>query len=101
MNDKPEIKGRHGGGHLFWGTVFTIFGIMAFFRNVMTVAGIPLWALSFLSLGISHLLKAPRVQNLLGLSGERARRVTQAAGILNLAALASIVISVAIAWSSA
>jgi len=101
MNDKPKKNGRPGEGHLFWGALFSIFGIMAFFRNVITVAGIPIWALSFLALGVSHLLKAPRVQNLLGLSEEKERMLTLAAGVLNIAALAAIVLSVAIAWSRA
>ena len=98
MEDKEEKPVRHGGGHLLWGTLFTIMGIMAFFRNVIMVGGVPLWAISFLCLGISHLLKAPRVHDLMRLDGKKAGMVSLAAGILQAASLATLAVSIVVAW---
>lgn len=98
MEVKEEKSTRHGGGHLLWGTLFTIMGIMAFFRNVIMVAGIPLWAISFLCLGISHFLKAPRVHDLMRLDAKKAGRVSLAAGILQAASLATLAVSIVVAW---
>jgi len=101
MEDKEGKTARHGGGHLLWGTLFTIMGIMAFFRNVIIVGGIPLWAISFLCLGISHFLKAPRVHDLMRLDGKKAGRLTLAAGILQAASLATLGLSLVIGWIQA
>ena len=76
-------------------------GIMALFRNVIIVWGIPLWAISFLCLGISHFLKAPRVHDLMGLDGKKAGRLTLAAGILQAASLATLALSLVIAFIQA
>lgn len=84
-----------------WGILFTTIGIMAFFRNFVFVGGVPLWAISFLCLGISHFLKAPRVHDLMRLDGKKAGRLTLAAGILQAASLATLALSIVIGWIQA
>ena len=101
MEETEGKTTRPGGGHLFWGPLFAIMGIMAFFRTVIMVVGVPLWAISFLCLGISHFLKAPRVHDLMRLDAKRADRLSLAAGILQAASLATLALSLIIAWSQA
>ncbi|HSG27095.1 MAG TPA: hypothetical protein VLA34_01355 [Candidatus Krumholzibacterium sp.] len=95
MEDGNETTPK-GHGHLFWGTVFVILGILALLRGYLVIAGIPVWAVAFFLLGASHLLKAPRITGVIDPSGgkrESLRRITGVFYVFGMALLAFSVIS--------
>lgn len=95
-NGGIEIRKEHR-GHLFWGVVFTILAVMAFFRRMMEVAGIPVYSTCFFAAGISNFLRVPAIYRFLRIEGKNAERIERAAAMLNFLALGVLVISTAIA----
>ncbi|MBU8920898.1 MAG: hypothetical protein KOO63_03460 [Bacteroidales bacterium] len=88
--DQPTEK---SGGYFFWGIVFSLLGIIAMFRKMLVIAGIPLWATSFLLLGLSNFLKAPRILNLIDPSGRKTESICRTATIINIFAIILLVFS--------
>lgn len=95
MEDRNETTPK-GHGHLFWGCVFVILGILALLRKYLVIAGIPIWAAAFFLIGFSHLLKAPRVTTIIDPAGEKSeslKRITQVTYIFGMGLLAFCVIT--------
>ena len=88
--DQPAKK---GGGYFFWGVVFCLLGVMAMFRKMLIIAGIPLWATSFLLLGLSNFLKAPRILALIDPAGRKTESICRTATIINIFAIVLLVFS--------
>ncbi|MCK4538265.1 MAG: hypothetical protein KAV42_05655 [Candidatus Krumholzibacteria bacterium] len=88
--DQPTKK---GGGYFFWGVVFCLLGVMAMFRKMLVIAGIPLWATSFLLLGLSNFLKAPRILAIIDPSGHKTESICRTATIINIFAITLLVFS--------
>ena len=88
--DQPTKK---GGGYFFWGVVFCLLGIMAMFRKMLIIAGIPLWTTSFLLLGLSNFLKTPRILALIDPAGRNTESIRRTATIINIFAITLLVFS--------
>ncbi|MBN1163236.1 MAG: hypothetical protein JXB45_01530 [Candidatus Krumholzibacteriota bacterium] len=96
MNDQAENNDKGGYGYLIWGTIFSFFGIMELHRRLMVVAGIPLWALALLTIGLSNLLKAPPVLNLLRVPEDWKSSLSRITSLILAAGLFCLVTSILI-----
>ncbi len=98
MNTRHKDHKHPGNGYLFWGTVFSLLGILAFFKKMMVVSGLPVWAICFLTAGVANFLKAPRIHTLLGISDKKVPLLAKIGTFLDFASLSILIISFAIAF---
>ena len=98
-NSSMDQEGSGGSGlNLFWGIIFTALAFMELSRGMYIIAGVPVWAICLFAIGIANFLKFPKIA--LGVAGndERLPLVRRIANILNIAGLAVLIVSIAIAY---
>ena len=93
-----EHTGGGSGLNLFWGIIFTALAFVELYRGMYVIAGIPVWAICLFSIGIANFLKFPRIALAVAGGEERLPLIRRIANILNIAGLAVLVISIAVAY---
>ncbi|MCK4549346.1 MAG: hypothetical protein KAU49_04225 [Candidatus Krumholzibacteria bacterium] len=92
---------RSGGGsglNLFWGGIFTALAFVELNRGMYVIAGVPVWAICLFIIGIANFLKFPKITLAVAGSKDRLPLVERIANILNIAGLAVLVVSIAVAY---
>ncbi len=84
--------------NLFWGIIFTALAFMELYRGMYIIAGVPVWAICLFSIGIANFLKFPRIALAVAGGEERLPLIRRIANILNVSALAVLVVSIAVAY---
>ncbi len=84
--------------NLFWGIIFTALAFVELYRGMYIIAGVPVWAICLFSIGIANFLKFPRIALAVAGGEERLPLIRRIANILNVSALAVLVVSIAVAY---
>ena len=93
-----EHTGGGSGLNLFWGIIFTSLAFVELYRGMYVIAGVPVWAICLFSIGIANFLKFPRISLAVAGGEERLPLIRRIANILNIAGLAVLVLSIAVAY---
>jgi hypothetical protein len=94
--DQEESGGS--GLNLFWGIIFTALAFVELSRGMYVVAGVPVWAICLFAIGLANFLKFPKITLAVAGNEERLPLVRRIANILNVAGLAILVVSIAVAY---
>ena len=93
-----EQSSGGSGLNLFWGIIFTALAFVELNRSMYVIAGVPVWAICLFSIGIANFLKFPRITLAVAGGRDRMPLVRRIANILNITALAVLVISIAVVY---
>jgi hypothetical protein len=100
--ERDEMEhGQTGGGsglNLFWGIVFTVLAFIELNRGMYIIGGVPVWAVCLFAIGIANFLKFPRITLAVAGGEKNLPVVMKIANILNITALAILVVSIAAAY---
>jgi hypothetical protein len=104
MEDRDDMgQENYTGGsglNLFWGIIFTALAFVELSRGMYVVAGVPVWAICLFAIGIANFIKFPKISVAIAGGERRLPLVVRIANILNIAGLAVLVISIAVAYLS-
>lgn len=102
MKEPDSMEQEHSGGgsglNLFWGIIFTALAFVELNRGMYVIAGVPVWSICLFAIGIANFLKFPRITLAVAGSEDRLPLVKRIANILNIAGLAVLVVSIAVAY---
>ena len=93
-----EHTGGGSGLNLFWGIIFTALAFVELYRGMFVIAGVPVWAICLFAIGIANFLKFPRISLAVAGGEEQLPLIRKIANILNISALAILVVSIAVAY---
>jgi len=99
QNGMEQENINSGSGiNLFWGIIFTIIAFVELRRGMYVIAGIPVWAICLFAIGIANFLKFPKIAFAVAGGEKGLPLVRKIASILNIAGLAVLLISIAVAY---
>ncbi len=102
MEERDNMEQEHVSGgsgmNLFWGIIFTALAFVELSRGMYVIAGVPVWAISLFAIGIANFLKFPKIALAIAGDKDRLPLVRRIANILNIAGLAVLVVSIAVAY---
>jgi len=98
--DDMEQEPFTGGSalNLFWGVIFTVLAFVELSRGMYVIAGVPVWAICLFAIGIANFIKFPKIAVAVAGGEKRLPLVIRIANIINIAGLAALVISIAVAY---